>query len=62
MEAALDCKALDPLINFLQNQNELSKKIEFNLVGSGYLKEQYMSRVYNWKTFFLRKKWNVKLL
>ncbi len=37
--------ALGPLINFLENQNELSNKIEFNLIGSGYLKKQYKSRI-----------------
>lgn len=48
--------ALDPLINFLQNQNELSKKIEFNLIGSGYLKEQYMSRVLQLENVFFKEK------
>jgi len=37
--------ALDPLISLLENQKELSQKIQFNLIGSGYLKEQYKFRL-----------------
>ena len=33
--------ALDPLISMLKDQKELSKKIKFNFIGAGYLKENY---------------------
>ena len=61
MVAALGLQMPWPINYFLQNQNELSKKIEFNLVGSGYLKEQYMSRVLQLENV-LKEKWNIQTL
>ena len=48
--------ALGPLIDFLQNQNELSQKMEFNLIGSGYLKEQYKSRILQMDNVYIEEK------
>ena len=48
--------ALDPFITLLENQEELSQKIEFNLIGSGYLKEDYKTRLSQFENVIFNEK------
>ena len=48
--------ALDPLVKLIENQKELSHKVEFNLIGSGYLKDIYMSRILQFDNVFFEEK------
>ena len=50
--------ALDPLISLLENQKELSQKIQFNLIGSGYLKEKYKLRLSQLDNVYFAEKMN----
>tara|TARA_X000000950_G_C13855896_1_gene636525 strand:+ start:541 stop:1731 length:1191 start_codon:yes stop_codon:yes gene_type:complete len=48
--------ALEPIIELLENQNELSQKIEFNFIGSGYLKEDFQNRLSKFENVYFEEK------
>tara|TARA_B100000945_G_C20403075_1_gene608452 strand:+ start:300 stop:1496 length:1197 start_codon:yes stop_codon:yes gene_type:complete len=54
--------ALEPLVCFLEDQKDLSKKIKFNFIGSGYLKEKFLFRLSKYDNIHFYEKLNRKSL
>jgi glycosyltransferase involved in cell wall biosynthesis len=52
--------ALDPLVCLLEEQKDLSKKIIFNFIGSGYLKEKFRLRLSKFDNIHFHEKLNRK--